>query len=84
MTILFLVRIEFTTASRKHRLGRAHIRYVLATQEPEEVMTNRGEQGWLYIGADDRGLILEVIAVELDGGDLLVIHAMPQALRGDG
>jgi hypothetical protein len=25
-----------------------------------------------------------VIAVELEGGDLLVIHAMPTALRGDG
>jgi hypothetical protein len=78
------VRIEFTTASRKHRIGRTHVRYVLATQEPEEITTNRGEQGWLYVGPDDRGLILEVIAVELEGGDLLVIHAMPATLGGGG
>jgi hypothetical protein len=78
------VRIEFTTASRKHRLGRAHVRYVMATQEPEEIVTTQGERGLKYVGPDDRGLELEVIAVELDGGDLLVIHAMPTGLRGDG
>lgn len=32
--------------------------------------------------ADPRGRVLEVIAVELDSGGLLVIHAMPAALRG--
>ncbi len=74
------MRIEFTTASRKHRIGRAHIRYVMATQQPQEVTTHRGERGWRYVGADDWGLELEVIAVELDGGDLLVIHAMPAAM----
>lgn len=78
------MRIEFTTASRKHRLGRAHVRYVMATQEPEEIVTAQGERGWKYVGPDDRGLELEVIAVELDNGDLLVIHAMPTALRGGG
>jgi hypothetical protein len=55
----------------------------MATQEPEEVVTTQGERGWKYVGPDDRGLELEVIAVELDGDDLLVIHAMPTALRGD-
>lgn len=79
-----MVRIEFTTASRRHRLGRAHVRYVMATQEPEEIVTVQGERGWKYVGPDDRGLELEVIAVELEGGDLLVIHAMPTALRGGG
>lgn len=78
------MRIEFTTASRRHRLGRAHVRYVMATQVPEEIVTARGEQGWKYVGPDDRGLELEVIAVELDSGELLVIHAMPTLLRGDG
>jgi hypothetical protein len=51
---------------------------VMATQEPEEIVTTQGERGWKYVGPDDRGLELEVIAVEL-GGDLLVIHAMPSA-----
>jgi hypothetical protein len=53
----------------------------MATQKPEEIVTTQAEPGWKYVGPDDRGLELEVIAVELDGGDLLVIHAMPTALR---
>lgn len=69
------MQVEFTTASRRHRLGRAHVRFVMSTQ---------GERGWKYVGPDDRGLELEVIAVELDSGDFLVIHAMPTALRGGG
>ena len=51
---------------------------------PVIMLTARGEAGWRYVGPDDRGLELDVIAVELDTGDLLVIHAMPTALRGDG
>jgi hypothetical protein len=77
-----VVRIQFTVASRKHKIGRAHVRFVMATQEADEIITTRGEAGWRYIGPDDRGVELEVIVVELDGGDLLVIHVMPTALRG--
>ena len=77
------VQIRFTQASRKHRLGRAQVRHVMATTIPSGIVTNQGEQGWLYVGPDDRGLELEVIVVELDDGDLLVIHAMPTALRDE-
>ena len=35
----------------------------------------------LYVAADERGSELEIIAVPLDGGDLLVIHVMPTILR---
>jgi hypothetical protein len=31
----------------------------------------------LYLGDDEDGVPLEVMAVELDSGDLFVIHAMP-------
>jgi hypothetical protein len=31
----------------------------------------------VYLGDDREGLALEVMAVELEDGDLLVIHAMP-------
>jgi hypothetical protein len=31
----------------------------------------------LYLGADEDGVPLEVMAVELESGDLFVIHAMP-------
>ncbi len=30
----------------------------------------------MFLGPDQRGIPLEVVAVELVGGDLLVIHAM--------
>jgi hypothetical protein len=32
---------------------------------------------YVYLGDDADGLALEVMAVELSSGDLLVIHAMP-------
>jgi hypothetical protein len=32
---------------------------------------------YVYLGDDAQGVALEVMAVELSGGDLLVIHAMP-------
>ncbi len=75
------MRIEFTAASRKHRIGRPHVRYVTATQEPEQTVTARGAIGSKYVGPDDRGVQLEVIAVELDDGGLLVVHAMPASFR---
>jgi hypothetical protein len=42
-----------------------------------------GESRMLWVGPDDRGLELEVIAVVLDDDTLLVLHVMPTALRGD-
>lgn len=31
----------------------------------------------MFLGDDENGVALEVMAVELESGDLLVIHAMP-------
>jgi len=45
------------------------------------VVTKRGEQGWLYVAADEGGVELEIIVVELADGALLVVHVMPTALR---
>ncbi len=74
-------KIGFANASRKHRVGRAHIRYVMTTVEPVAMTTNRGDSGWLYVGTDDRGVALEIIAVEVDSEELFVIHAMPRVYR---
>ena len=76
--------IRFTVSSRKHRIGRAHVRFVLTTTTPIEVRTNRGDVGWLYVGPDDRGVVVEVIAVLIDDDVLLVIHAMPHAFKRGG
>ncbi|MGJ3507766.1 hypothetical protein [Enemella sp. A6] len=73
--------LRFTQAARKHRVGRASARHAMANTIPEPITTSRGDQGWLYIGADERGRELEIIAVELADGDLLVVHVMPTAHR---
>jgi hypothetical protein len=35
-----------------------------------------------WVGVDDRGLELEIVAVGLADGSVLVIHVMPTQLRG--
>ena len=47
--------------------------------------TSSGADAWLYIGPDERGRELEIVALEVaDAGQpyLLVIHVMPTQLRG--
>jgi hypothetical protein len=82
------LEIRFTQSARKHRIGRASARHVLASTDPAAVTTSSGADAWLYIGPDDRGRELEVIALKVHpaGGGrryLLVIHVMPTQLRGD-
>jgi len=74
------VEVRWTQASRKHRIGRAHARHVMATVEPTTATTSNGNAGLLWIGPDDRGVELEVIAAVLPGR-YRVIHVMPTALR---
>ena len=38
---------------------------------------NDPDERLLFLGDDDSGIALEVMAVQLEGGDLYVIHAMP-------
>ncbi len=77
--------IRFTQSARRHRIGRASARHVLATTDPTPVTTSSGAKAWLYVGPDERGRELEVIALEVAGAAqpyLLVIHVMPTQLRG--
>jgi hypothetical protein len=53
----------------------------METVEPVAAKTSGGSSGWLYVGPDDRGVTLEVIAVEVEDDVLLVIHAMPRVYR---
>ena len=80
------MEIRFTQAARKHRVGRGSVRYVLARAAATGTTTDQGNLGWRYVGSDERGRELEIIAVEVtgDNGDpvLLVIHVMPTDLRG--
>ena len=79
------LEIRFTQSARKHRIGRASARHVLATTDPTPVTTSSGAQAWLYVGPDERGREMEVIALEVAGAAqpyVLVIHVMPTQLRG--
>lgn len=73
---------RFTQSARKHRLGRAHVLAAMeAAGEPERVPAEGDlDDRLLWVGGDDRGVVLEVIAVDLPDY-LLVIHAMPIAPR---
>jgi hypothetical protein len=76
------VQIRFTDAAAKHRVSKIAARYVMAKTTPRGIKTKRGEEAWLYVGRDEGGRELEVIAIEVEdrtslGPCLLVIHAMP-------
>lgn len=80
-------QIRFTQSARRHRIGRASARHVLARTDPTQVTTSSGADAWLYVGPDERGRELEIIALEVQPADaaqpyLLVIHVMPTQLRG--
>lgn len=80
------MEIRFTQAARKHRIGRASARYVMARTEPTPTRTARGNVAWRYVGPDERRRELEIVVVEVgdDHGGLvlLVIHVMPTRLGG--
>jgi hypothetical protein len=58
----------------------------MATVSPESITTSRGVDAWSYVGDDELGRELEIIAVEVTPQDgepyLLVIHVKPPRLRG--
>ena len=74
--------VRFAKSARKHRIGKAHVTFVLESCEPFTVLPIDGEdQKLLWIGFDDRGVELEVVALEL-AEYILVIHVMPRSFRG--
>jgi len=73
--------VRFAKSACRHRIGKAHVLFVLGSCEPMTVLTSDGEdQKLLWIGYDDRGLELEVIGLELSEC-ILVIHVMPRSFR---
>lgn len=73
------VPVRVVRSGRRHRIGNAHILVAMANASaPTLVETEDGPQ-LHFVGADDRGIELHVVAVpdnRRDGG-LAVIHAMP-------
>lgn len=77
------MHISVARSGRKHKIGLGHIVEAMASAGVPQV---DGDQ-LLYLGKDDRGIELEIIAVPDDSGkaDLTVIHAMPTEFRrGNG
>ena len=72
-------------SGRRHKIGNAHILAAMTNAgEPAVVDTELGPQ-LHYVGEDDRGIELHVIAVpdnRREGG-LAVIHAMPTSYLTD-
>ncbi|MDQ2707446.1 MAG: hypothetical protein M3Z25_07325 [Actinomycetota bacterium] len=73
--------VRYTQSARKHRIGRAHARHVMDTAEPvREPGTGQQKDRLTWTGPDDRGVELEIVAVDLPDY-LLVIHVMPANFR---
>jgi len=75
------MQIKFTQSARKHRIGKARAMYVINHYSPTFVAGEEdGEGQQVWIGQDDRGLELEIVALVLTDY-LLVTHVMPTDLR---
>jgi len=72
--------ITFATSASKHRINSDRARYVIENCAcplyPPPNADSGDEDLVVFLGPDDRGVPLEVVAVELANGDFLVIHAM--------
>lgn len=77
--------LRWARSATRHRIARERSRYViehcgLRFEQPPPLGAPAGaEPRLVYLGDDADGAALEVMAVELEDGSLLVIHAM--ALR---
>jgi len=78
------VQVRFTRSARKHRIGKAHALHVISrggyTVVPAD---DDADERLLWVGEDDRGVELEVLAIRLPDL-LLVIHVMPTHYRRGG
>jgi len=75
------MEIRFTQSARKHRIGKAHALHVMESNTPiRDRAEDRSGDRLVWIGEDDRGLKLEIVAIELPEY-LSVIHVMATDLR---
>ena len=73
------MRLRVTRSARKHGIGNARILAAMADAGDPV----RDGDALVYIGRDDRGVELEIVAVPDNRrpGNLAVIHAMPTDWR---
>jgi len=77
------VDLKWARAAAKHRISRERSRYVIERcglrfeQDPPADAPEKASLRLVFLGDDEEGIALEVMAVELEENALLVIHAMP-------
>ena len=73
--------IRWYRSARRHRIGKAHAMHVITTVDPQAVpATDVADARLVWLGPDDRGIELEIVALDLDEA-VVVIHVMPTGLR---
>ncbi len=79
--------LKWARTATRHRISRERSRYVVERcglvfeQNPPAGGPASRDPRLVYLGDDANGVPLEVMAVELEGGGQLVIHAMPMRER---
>jgi hypothetical protein len=73
------MRFKLTRSGRRHRIGVAHVAAALGDAGPPLLDTGT-RRAW--VGVDDRGIELEIIAIN-DGRDDVwaIIHVMPTSFE---
>jgi hypothetical protein len=77
------VEIRWARSATRHRISRDRSRHVIQhcglrfEQPAPSSAPASADPRLVYLGDDAGGVPLEVMAIELEDGDLLVIHAMP-------
>ena len=72
--------IRHTRSATRHQISRDRSRYVVATtsvifQENAPEGSPLTDPRFVFLGADEQGELLEVMAIETDTGGLRIIHA---------
>ncbi len=73
--------VRWYRSARRHRIGKAHAMHVITTTEPIAIpATTTLDARLVWIGKDDRGLELAIVALDLPEA-IIVIHVMPTDLK---
>jgi hypothetical protein len=76
-------KVRFARSATRHRISKDSVRHVIASYRvrfeqppPAREWARARATRIVYLGDDDHGKALEVMAIEGERGELLVIHAM--------
>lgn len=73
--------LRWYRTARRHRIGKGHAMHVISSTEPVQVPgSETADARLVWIGEDDRGIELEIVALDLEDA-VVVIHVMPTNLR---